>query len=180
MPTSSHSVLSDCVHTVQNKATKDVLNKCTSQIRKPSRRKTSPLNWFPRKKGDSYLARKIKLLQVLPCMVIFYWKYLKSLAKGFTLVLNTGSRWNEFDSWWDSRRFKSTLLESSKRKNCNKRGCREGCTSSKGCNGGSILVSHTSCCQVSNLFHDEVKFIKMNVPSPTALAFRWGDLRSWI
>ncbi|XP_022888197.1 uncharacterized protein LOC111403809 [Olea europaea var. sylvestris] len=47
----------------KNKATKDVLNKCTSQIRKPSRRKTSPLNWFPRKKGDSYLARKIKLLQ---------------------------------------------------------------------------------------------------------------------
>ncbi|KAL2537252.1 hypothetical protein Fot_18643 [Forsythia ovata] len=47
----------------KNKGTKDVLNKCTSQIRKPSRRKTSPLNWFPRKKGDSYLERKIKLLQ---------------------------------------------------------------------------------------------------------------------
>ncbi|XAR52904.1 hypothetical protein NMG60_11021233 [Bertholletia excelsa] len=39
------------------------LNKFTSQIKKPPHRRTSPLNWFPRKKVDSYLKRKIKLLQ---------------------------------------------------------------------------------------------------------------------
>nr|XP_043625264.1 centrosomal protein cep290 [Erigeron canadensis] len=32
-------------------------------MKKPHRRKTSPLSWFPRKKGDSYLTRKLKLLQ---------------------------------------------------------------------------------------------------------------------
>ncbi|KAL3515353.1 hypothetical protein ACH5RR_022255 [Cinchona calisaya] len=54
----------------KNKALKEsgqsnwsTLNKCTVQIRKPPHRKTSPLNWFPRKKVDSYLKRKIKLLQ---------------------------------------------------------------------------------------------------------------------
>ncbi|CAI0470450.1 unnamed protein product [Linum tenue] len=41
----------------------NALNKVTSQIKKPSRRKTSPLNWFPRKKVDSYLKRKIQMLQ---------------------------------------------------------------------------------------------------------------------
>ncbi|GAB2219331.1 hypothetical protein Drorol1_Dr00006966 [Drosera rotundifolia] len=35
----------------------------TSQIKKPSQRRTSPLNWFPRTKVDSYLNRKIKSLQ---------------------------------------------------------------------------------------------------------------------
>lgn len=42
-------------------------NKITPQIkiRKPPHRKTSPVNWFPRKKVDSYLNRKIKMLQVL-------------------------------------------------------------------------------------------------------------------
>ncbi|KAK6805614.1 hypothetical protein RDI58_003399 [Solanum bulbocastanum] len=39
------------------------LNKSGSQIRKPPHCKTSPLNWFPRKKVDSYLKRKIKMLQ---------------------------------------------------------------------------------------------------------------------
>ncbi|CAI9286933.1 unnamed protein product [Lactuca saligna] len=39
------------------------LNKLASQIKKPTRRKTSPLSWFPRKKVDSYLTRKLKLLQ---------------------------------------------------------------------------------------------------------------------
>ncbi|CAL5438134.1 unnamed protein product [Camellia sinensis] len=39
------------------------LNKFTSQIKKPSHRKSSPLNWFPRKKVDSYLKRKIQRLQ---------------------------------------------------------------------------------------------------------------------
>ncbi|CAN4112119.1 unnamed protein product [Withania somnifera] len=39
------------------------LKKSGSQIRKPPHRKTSPLNWFPRKKVDSYLKRKIKMLQ---------------------------------------------------------------------------------------------------------------------
>ncbi|XVE93481.1 hypothetical protein REPUB_Repub01dG0196400 [Reevesia pubescens] len=55
---------------VQNKSSKDTspsalnaLNKFTSQIKKPPHRKNSPLNWFPRKKIDSYLKRKIKMLQ---------------------------------------------------------------------------------------------------------------------
>ncbi|KAH6773104.1 hypothetical protein C2S51_011508 [Perilla frutescens var. frutescens] len=39
------------------------LNKITSQIAKPPRRKTSPINWFPRKKVEPYLKRKIKMLQ---------------------------------------------------------------------------------------------------------------------
>ncbi|GAB4853451.1 hypothetical protein Ancab_017641 [Ancistrocladus abbreviatus] len=39
------------------------LNRLTSQIKKPPHRKTSPINWFPRKKVESYLKRKIKLLQ---------------------------------------------------------------------------------------------------------------------
>ncbi|MQL94642.1 hypothetical protein Taro_027308 [Colocasia esculenta] len=46
------------------------VNKSASQIRKhPHRRSSSPLNWFPRKKTDSFLKRKIKLLQVYfpPC-----------------------------------------------------------------------------------------------------------------
>ncbi|CAI9104306.1 OLC1v1002950C6 [Oldenlandia corymbosa var. corymbosa] len=54
----------------KNKATRDsgqsnwnAFSKCASQIRKPPRRKTSPLNWFPRKKVDSYLKRKIQMLQ---------------------------------------------------------------------------------------------------------------------
>ncbi|KAA8545791.1 hypothetical protein F0562_020758 [Nyssa sinensis] len=54
----------------KNKALKEAgqsnvssLNKFTSQIKKPPHRKGSPLNWFPRKKVDSYLKRKIKLLQ---------------------------------------------------------------------------------------------------------------------
>ncbi|KAB1997407.1 hypothetical protein ES319_D12G022000v1 [Gossypium barbadense] len=54
----------------KNKSSKDTspsalnaLNKFTSQIKKPPHRKNSPLNWFPRKKIDSYLKRKIKMLQ---------------------------------------------------------------------------------------------------------------------
>ncbi|KAL1355409.1 hypothetical protein HN51_007450 [Arachis hypogaea] len=45
-------------------------NKITPQIkiRKPPHRKTSPVNWFPRKKVDSYLNRKIKMLQELDGM----------------------------------------------------------------------------------------------------------------
>ncbi|OMO63347.1 hypothetical protein COLO4_32543 [Corchorus olitorius] len=41
----------------------NALNKFTSQIKKPPHRKNSPVNWFPRKKIDSYLKRKIKMLQ---------------------------------------------------------------------------------------------------------------------
>ncbi|KAL3814298.1 hypothetical protein ACJIZ3_015566 [Penstemon smallii] len=41
----------------------NALNKLTSQITKPPRRKTSPLNWIPRKKMEPYLKRKIKMLQ---------------------------------------------------------------------------------------------------------------------
>ncbi|GAU15011.1 hypothetical protein TSUD_48060 [Trifolium subterraneum] len=44
-------------------STSSALNKISSQIRKPPRRKTSPVNWFPRKKVDSFLERKIKMLQ---------------------------------------------------------------------------------------------------------------------
>ncbi|KAJ1397303.1 hypothetical protein SESBI_31896 [Sesbania bispinosa] len=59
----------------QNKLTKEAsqstssaLYKFKSQIRKPPRRKTSPVNWFPRKKVDSYLKRKIKMLQEIDGM----------------------------------------------------------------------------------------------------------------
>ncbi|CAN0927127.1 hypothetical protein LINGRAHAP2_LOCUS35702 [Linum grandiflorum] len=41
----------------------NALNKLTSQIKKPTRSKTSPTNWIPRKKGDTYLKRKIQMLQ---------------------------------------------------------------------------------------------------------------------
>ncbi|KAL2930040.1 hypothetical protein RDABS01_035450 [Bienertia sinuspersici] len=41
----------------------NALNRVASQIKKPLHRKTSPLNWFPRQKGDSYMKRKLKLLQ---------------------------------------------------------------------------------------------------------------------
>ncbi|KAM7250075.1 hypothetical protein ACFE04_021958 [Oxalis oulophora] len=47
----------------KNKSLRDSLTKFTSQIKKPPRRKSSPINWFPRKKMDSYLKRKIKMLQ---------------------------------------------------------------------------------------------------------------------
>ncbi|KAG7030955.1 hypothetical protein SDJN02_04992 [Cucurbita argyrosperma subsp. argyrosperma] len=46
-----------------NQSTMHGLNKFTSQIKKPPHRKVSPINWFPRKKVDSYLKRKIKMLQ---------------------------------------------------------------------------------------------------------------------
>ncbi|KAL9415280.1 hypothetical protein AB3S75_043544 [Citrus x aurantiifolia] len=46
-----------------NQSTWNALNKCTAQIKKPRHRNSSPLNWFPRKKVDSYLKRKIKMLQ---------------------------------------------------------------------------------------------------------------------
>lgn len=56
---------------LQNGASKETghsilnsVNKSAFQIKKPPHRRTSPLNWFPRKKTDSYLKRKIKLLQV--------------------------------------------------------------------------------------------------------------------
>ncbi|KAL8166554.1 hypothetical protein V2J09_008053 [Rumex salicifolius] len=39
------------------------LNKFKSQIKKPSHRNGSPLNWIPRQKGDTYLKRKIQQLQ---------------------------------------------------------------------------------------------------------------------
>lgn len=45
--------------------TVNALNKFTTQIKKPPHRKNSPINWFPRKKVDSYLKRKIKMLQDL-------------------------------------------------------------------------------------------------------------------
>ncbi|XP_072987402.1 uncharacterized protein [Typha latifolia] len=45
------------------------VNKTTSQIKKPAHRRSgSPLNWFPRKKTDSYLMRKIKHLQEIEGM----------------------------------------------------------------------------------------------------------------
>lgn len=48
---------------VLKEASPRALNRLTALIKKPPRRKTSPLSWFPRKKGDSYLKRKLKLLQ---------------------------------------------------------------------------------------------------------------------
>ncbi|KAL4348371.1 hypothetical protein GQ457_17G011630 [Hibiscus cannabinus] len=66
----TESLASSSSRTGKNKSTKDTspsasnaLNKFTSQIKKPPHRKNSPLNWFPRKKIDSYLKRKIKMLQ---------------------------------------------------------------------------------------------------------------------
>ncbi|KAK9165937.1 hypothetical protein Scep_001128 [Stephania cephalantha] len=54
----------------KNKAAKETtqsmlnaVNRSTTQIKKPHRKNSSPLNWFPRKKTDSYLKRKIRLLQ---------------------------------------------------------------------------------------------------------------------
>ncbi|KAG6530526.1 hypothetical protein ZIOFF_012765 [Zingiber officinale] len=45
------------------------INKSTSQIKKPNHRKiVSPLNWFPRKRADSFLKRKIKHLQEIAGM----------------------------------------------------------------------------------------------------------------
>ncbi|KAL5855378.1 hypothetical protein ACOSQ3_005218 [Xanthoceras sorbifolium] len=46
-----------------NQSSLNALNKFTTQIKKPPHRKSSPINWFPRKKVDSYLKRKIKMLQ---------------------------------------------------------------------------------------------------------------------
>ncbi|XP_042495633.1 uncharacterized protein LOC122074743 isoform X2 [Macadamia integrifolia] len=57
-PRSLERVSKDVGHSTLN-----AVNKSTAQIKKPSHRKNSPLNWFPRKKTDSYLERKIKLLQ---------------------------------------------------------------------------------------------------------------------
>ncbi|XVF67460.1 hypothetical protein PTKIN_Ptkin10aG0123600 [Pterospermum kingtungense] len=66
----SESSMSSSSRIGKNKSPKETspsalnaLNKFTSQIKKPPHRKNSPLNWFPRKKIDSYLKRKIKMLQ---------------------------------------------------------------------------------------------------------------------
>ncbi|KAG0466180.1 hypothetical protein HPP92_017760 [Vanilla planifolia] len=67
--TESSPPVPGCVRT--NAAAKDSgntvlnsMNKITAHIKKPLRRRSSsPLNWFPRKKSDSYLRRKIRLLQ---------------------------------------------------------------------------------------------------------------------
>ncbi|XWS54703.1 hypothetical protein CRYUN_Cryun10bG0112300 [Craigia yunnanensis] len=67
---SNESLTSSSSRIGKNKSSKDssppalnALNKFTSQIKKPPHRKNSPLNWFPRKKIDSYLKRKIKMMQ---------------------------------------------------------------------------------------------------------------------
>ncbi|RAL39644.1 hypothetical protein DM860_003177 [Cuscuta australis] len=60
-PTSKHAKIKGTKEGVYSNLVS--LNKNASQIRKPPHRKTSPLNWFPRQKVDSYLKRKIKLLQ---------------------------------------------------------------------------------------------------------------------
>jgi len=49
------------------------VSKIVSQIKKPPHRRSgSPLNWFPRKKTDSYLKRKIGLLQVVQLTLLIY------------------------------------------------------------------------------------------------------------
>ncbi|KAK3013899.1 hypothetical protein RJ639_009427 [Escallonia herrerae] len=60
---SSSKVLKNKTAKEASQSSTNLLSKFTSQIKKPPHRKTSPLNWFPRKKVDSYLKRKIKLLQ---------------------------------------------------------------------------------------------------------------------
>lgn len=89
--------------TKEGQSTSSALNKLSSQIRKPPRRKTSPVNWFPRKKVDSYLNRKIKMLQVKSYIVYILQLYvlsklrLNSHGDIFDLTFS-GSRWNEFDT----------------------------------------------------------------------------------
>jgi hypothetical protein len=47
----------------KNKSPRETSALRKSQSKRSSQRKTSPLGWFPRRKGDSYLNRKIKKLQ---------------------------------------------------------------------------------------------------------------------
>ncbi|KAG1368590.1 calponin domain-containing protein [Cocos nucifera] len=62
-PTSGSGRKSGGSKDIGNSILKSV-NKSTLQIKKPPhRRSASPLNWFPRKKTDSYLKRKIRHLQ---------------------------------------------------------------------------------------------------------------------
>ncbi|KAK4789728.1 hypothetical protein SAY86_017032 [Trapa natans] len=63
MTTSSASKFGKSKMVKESGQSTNCLSKISSQIRKSSRRKTSPVNWFPRKKMDSYLNRKIKMLQ---------------------------------------------------------------------------------------------------------------------
>ncbi|KAH0459118.1 hypothetical protein IEQ34_011932 [Dendrobium chrysotoxum] len=50
--------LKETVHSIRSS-----VNKFASLMKKPSHRRSPPLNWFPRKKTDSFLKRKIRLLQ---------------------------------------------------------------------------------------------------------------------
>lgn len=91
-----------CFGIVQTKAMKEggqsnlvSLNKSGSQIRKPPHRKTSPLNWFPRKKVDSYLKRKIKMFQV----------YLYACASSFLLSIYSRSTDSAFGLLWNFRKW---------------------------------------------------------------------------
>ncbi|XP_019429045.1 PREDICTED: uncharacterized protein LOC109336725 isoform X2 [Lupinus angustifolius] len=63
------------------------LTKLTSQIKKPPRRKTSPVNWFPRKKVGSYLERKIKMLQEVDGMTLTLDQTLGSSNPHYSRVL---------------------------------------------------------------------------------------------
>lgn len=72
------------------------LNTLTSQIKKPPHRKTSPVNWFPRKKGDSYLERKIKMLQVSYIYIIFFLSCLSCIVLHFYIwKLYFCNQWQE-------------------------------------------------------------------------------------
>ncbi|KAK9060336.1 hypothetical protein SSX86_021040 [Deinandra increscens subsp. villosa] len=70
-----------------NQSSPRVLNRLTTQIKKPTRRKTSPLSWFPRKKGDSYLKRKLRLLQEVDGMSLTLDETLGDTKTHFSKVL---------------------------------------------------------------------------------------------
>ncbi|KAM7262038.1 hypothetical protein ACFE04_021115 [Oxalis oulophora] len=71
----------------ESKSLRDSLTKFTSQIKKPPRRKNSLINWFPRKKMDSYLKKKIKILQDVSGMKLTFDETLNDTNPHYSRVL---------------------------------------------------------------------------------------------
>ncbi|KAF8013731.1 hypothetical protein BT93_I1563 [Corymbia citriodora subsp. variegata] len=89
------------------------LNRFTSQIKKkPSHRKTSPINWFPRKKVDSYLERKIKMLQERDGMNLSLDQTLDDANPHYSRVLREKMAAREAAHWAMEAR-KAALVEAS-------------------------------------------------------------------
>ncbi|KAJ8763568.1 hypothetical protein K2173_002451 [Erythroxylum novogranatense] len=119
----SHNSASDKVSsaskTRKNKSPKgtgqsplNILNRFTSQIKKPSHRKSSPLNWFPRKKVDSYLNRKIKMLQEADGMNLTLDETLGDTNPHYSRVLREKMAAREAANWAMEAR-KAALVEAS-------------------------------------------------------------------